>query len=635
MNIRILLIDDSEAQYYLVEALLLQNAETMFKLDWASTLPESMSLLQENHYDVCLLDYDLGQVNALDILRVFAQHSITTPVIVITGHGSHDIDLAVMKAGAVDFIEKPHLNAKNLERSLRYTIQQSRYTEILRQSEERFRMMVENASDLIIQIDREGRFRYVSPSVMRCLGYLESELLDERFMKYISDEDLPDLMTMVDAVRNAMEFPKNVQFRIRHKNGSFVWFECVATNLLDVPGVEAIVINGREISERRKLLETEKRQRIIANALLDTAITLNSTLNFDDIISRMLDNVANIIPHERANIILLNDDSSEARVVVRSGYAEGHDLSALLLDIEKFPTFQMMIETGSPLLINDVEHSDLWRVISDRLNCRSYLGAPIIAQDEIIGFINLEGMQVGMFHPNHINYLLVFSNLASTAITNARAYEHAHELAAVEERQRLARDLHDAVSQTLFSASVIADALSKSDLTNTLKVRGGLEKLMQLNRGALAEMRTLLMELRPQVVVNSPLAELVTNLSNSIKSHGMIDVELETNGVSKIFSPDVQVQLYRITQEVLNNVTKHSRAKLVNIVLRCREDSIEIVIADDGVGFATDEVALSHHGLSIMRERANKIGATLTIDSAPDEGTYVHIEWGETGEGRR
>ncbi len=626
MDIRILLIDDSEAQYYFVEALLLQNAETKFKLDWASTLAESMSLLEAHHYDVCLMDYDLGQVNALDILHMFREHNISAPVIVITGHGSHDIDLAVMKAGAVDFIEKPHLNAKNLERSLRYTIQQSRYTEILRQSEERFRLMVENASDLIIQVDGDGRFRYTSPSVTRCLRYSETELLGQLFVDYVFEEDLPDLVTMINVVTTDLEFPQNVQFRIIDKLGNPVWFECVATNLLHVAGVEAIVINGREITERRKLLETEKRQRIISNALLDTAITLNSTLNFDDVISRMLDNVANIIPHERANIILVDDEHS-ARVVVKSGYDNSVDLSVLLLDIRKFPTFQKMMETSAPLLINDVDNSDLWRVISDRLNCSCYLGAPIIAQDEIIGFINLEGMQVGMFQPNHINYLLVFSNLASTAITNARAYEHARELASVEERQRLARDLHDAVSQTLFSASVIADALSKSDLNNTDKIKRGLEKLTQLNRGALAEMRTLLMELRPQVVVNSPLGELVTNLSNSIKSHGLIDVELEVTGVSKIFAPDVQVQLYRLTQEVLNNVTKHSKAKLVNIVLRCRENAVEIAIADDGVGFATEEVSLNHHGMAIMHERANKIGAKLTIDSAPDEGTYVHIEW--------
>lgn len=448
MQVRILLIDDSEAQYHLVKALLLHNTTTQFDLDWASGLPASLNLLRQYQYDVCLVDYDLGQVNALDVLQAFQQAGITTPVIVITGHSSHDIDLAVMQAGAVDFIEKPQLNTKNLERALRYTIQQARHMEMLRQSEERFRMMVENASDLIIQVDWDGRFRYTSPSITRCLRYSETELLNQLFIDYVCKDDLPDLVAMIDTVTADCEFPQNVQFRIKDKLGNYVWLECVATNLLHVQGVEAIIINGREITEQRKLLETEKRQRIISDALLDTAITLNSTLNFDDVISRMLDNVANIIPHERANIILL-DEKNHARVAVKSGYAEHADLSLLFLDINKFQTFQIMMETCAPLLINDVDQSDLWQVISQELNCRSYLGAPIIAQQEIIGFINLEGMQAGIFQPNHINYLLVFSNLASTAIGNARAYQHAHELAAVEERQRLAHDLHDAVSQIL------------------------------------------------------------------------------------------------------------------------------------------------------------------------------------------
>src|SRR5690606_8120529 len=93
--------------------------------------------------------------------------------------------------------------------------------------------------------------------------------------------------------------------------------------------------------------------------------------------------------------------------------------------------------------------------------------------------------------------------------------------------------------------------------------------------------------------------------------------------------PDVQLQLYRLTQEILNNISKHSKAKLVNIVLRCREDSIEIVIADDGIGFDLEKIPPDHHGIAIMRERIDKIGATLTIDTAPDEGTYIHIEWHE------
>jgi PAS domain S-box-containing protein len=629
-NAHILLIDDSQEQFYLVEGLLLESIGKQFRLDWASTLPQSVELLQEHRYDVCLLDFMLGQANALDILDIFQQHSISTPVIVITGHGSHDIDIAVMKAGAVDFIDKTQLNTKNLERSLRYAVQQARNTELLRQSEERFRLMVEKGSDLIIQLDRIGNFRYLSPSVSCPLGYSETELLNQPIAAYVFEDDLRHLTTMLESVlaKPSMDAPPSGQFRIKSKAGDFVWFECVATNLLNMPGIEAIVINGRDISERQKLLEAEQEQRTISNAFLDTSIALNGTLDFDEIIERLLDNIGNIIPYQRASIMLL-DENNQAHAVVARGYPDNPNPGWFHLDIKRFPTFMSMVETAQPLLINDVQANPMWQVIDKTFDCRSYLATPIVEKEEIIGFINLEGLEAGIFKDNHINYLQLFSYLASLAIANARAYQQAHELAALEERQRLARELHDSVSQTLFSASVIADSLSKSDLDDTEKIQTGLEKLTQLNRGALAEMRSLLIELRPQVIINSPLADLVANLTNTIKTRGLMEAELEVAGVSKLFAPDVQLQLYRLIQEVLNNISKHSQAKLVNIVLRYREDSLEIVIADDGIGFDMTTIPSDHHGIAIMRERAAKIGASLSIDTAPNEGTYVRIFWAE------
>ena len=105
-DIRILLIDDAESQFYLIEGLLMQSLKNQFKLDWTASLKSSLDLMHKHDYDVCILDYDLGTYTALDVLNAFKDNNISTPVIVMTGHGSFDVDVAVMNAGAVDFIEK-------------------------------------------------------------------------------------------------------------------------------------------------------------------------------------------------------------------------------------------------------------------------------------------------------------------------------------------------------------------------------------------------------------------------------------------------------------------------------------------------------------------------------------------------
>ena len=633
-NLRILLIDDMQTQFYLIEGLLLQFLNSEFELEWTAQPESSLEMLQNKSYDVTLLDYDLGDYSALDFLNLFRDNNITTPVIVLTGHGSFDIDVAVMNAGAIDFIDKSQLNGQILERSIRYAVDRARYTDALRESELRFRAMVEKGSDLIIQLDGNGKIIYASPSITTLLGYSETDLLNQSLTDFLHTDDLDNLANMLEQLVTAPASPPKESYRIQKANDDYVWFEFVGTNLLATKGIEAIVINGRDISEQHRRLEIEQQQLMIAEALLDTSITLNSTLNFDDVIHRILENIGTIIPHQSANVMFI-DEKGHTQVKAASGYdsyIERPDLNNFVFDVASTLTFMQMMTTRSPLLINDTKKSKLWKTVDKDMKYQSYLGAPIIDHDTVIGFINLENLQAGKFSDNDVEYIQIFAFLASIAIANARAYNHAQELAVVEERQRLARELHDAVSQTLFSASVIADSLTKSDFANTEHLRTGLNKLAQFNRGALAEMRSLLVELRPQSIVSTPLGDLVKGLCDSWRGRSNFDVDFKITGESKLLPPNVQLNLYRLVQEILNNIYKHAGASIVNIELR-HQKNVEIVIADDGVGFDINFIPPNHHGIRIMRERAEKIGASLYIDTAIDEGTFIQIIWQEENHG--
>jgi PAS domain S-box-containing protein len=221
-----------------------------------------------------------------------------------------------------------------------------------------------------------------------------------------------------------------------------------------------------------------------------------------------------------------------------------------------------------------------------------------------------------------------------TDVTDRKqAQEQLEEAAAAAERERLARDLHDAVTQTLFSVAVIAEALPRVWERDPEEARRGLEELRWQTQGALAEMRTMLLELRPAALTEQKLGDLLRQLADGMMGRTRMPVTVSVVGECTL--PDeVQIALYRIAQEALNNTIKHALASQASISLRCEPERVALCIKDNGRGF---DLATSHSpqlGLKIMRERAQGIGATLKIESRPGQGTEVAIDWRKPEEGK-
>jgi PAS domain S-box-containing protein len=207
-----------------------------------------------------------------------------------------------------------------------------------------------------------------------------------------------------------------------------------------------------------------------------------------------------------------------------------------------------------------------------------------------------------------------------------QAAEQLKEKTAEEERTRLARDLHDAVSQTLFSTSLIAEVLPRLWERNKDEGLKKLEEVRQLTRGALAEMRTLLFELRPAALADAELSDLLRQLSESVIGRARVPVTLEVEG-NCVIPTDVKIAFYRIAQEALNNIAKHSGATRAQISLHCQAQQVTMDIIDNGHGFNITQAAPGSFGLGNMKERANKIGAELKIESKPGEGTEISVNW--------
>ena len=204
-----------------------------------------------------------------------------------------------------------------------------------------------------------------------------------------------------------------------------------------------------------------------------------------------------------------------------------------------------------------------------------------------------------------------------------QAIQDTEDRAITHERTRLARELHDAVSQTIFSVSLIAEVVPLLWERDQEEGRRRLREIGQLTRGALAEMRTLLMELRPSALAKASISELISQLALAVNSRTLIEIEVAAEQC--ILPVDIKLALYRITQEALNNVVKHSRANHAKITLSCSAEQVELRISDNGQGFNMNEISDSSLGMRIIHERAEGIGADLEIKSQHGCGTDIIV----------
>lgn len=204
--------------------------------------------------------------------------------------------------------------------------------------------------------------------------------------------------------------------------------------------------------------------------------------------------------------------------------------------------------------------------------------------------------------------------------------QQAQQAAAIEERSRLARDLHDAVTQTIYSAALIAEALPQVWERSPDEGRRNLTKLRQLVRGALAEMRALLFELRPSALEYAELETLLRQLADALIGQTRVMVQIEIAGQAEP-PAEVKVAFYRIAQEAFNNIAKHAGADQVKLTLQQWPNRADLLIIDNGRGFDPQHTSADRMGLIIMRERAQSISADLALNSAPGQGTQLRLAW--------
>lgn len=317
--------------------------------------------------------------------------------------------------------------------------------------------------------------------------------------------------------------------------------------------------------------------------------------------------------------LLLTALSSEHPIDVEVGY------SISLTDSITGTAFR----TGKTQLVVDIAgYHGVDPNATGKAGLHSILSVPLLSGSCIIGVLSVGNKVDGMLGAEDERLLNMMAPAAVIALENVRVYEQASETAVAAERGRLARDLHDSVTQTLFSASLTAEVLPRIWLLNPNEGMIRLEKLRELTRGALAEMRTLLLELRPAALTEMPLADLLHQLAEGIAGRTRIVIRMSVEGDVDP-AADIKIALYRIAQEALNNIAKHAKTRTAEVILRQTDQAITLIIKDDGRGFDPAANRANHLGLRIMAERAEAINAVIKIEAAPNRGTTITVLWRE------
>jgi PAS domain S-box-containing protein len=501
-------------------------------------------------------------------------------------------------------------------------------------SEETYRSIFEAASDgMIISDVKTGRVVDANPAAISMHGYAREEFIGLQLAEYIHPDSL-DLFIETAGAAERGDISSGPTIHLR-KDGSPFYVE-VRRSAISYQGRACLLSVIRDVGQRiqtERILSAQIDAHMREQAtLLAISHTLASTLELQP--GLILDQLREIVEYDWAGLFSLED--RDLITLAMRGTQELEQAEPVRIHLSSPEALVALFNEHRPICIADVRRgSSQARFLRSLLEdgaavllegMHSWMWVPLAVRGRIIGGVGVAHGERNYFTPHHADLALSVANQAAITMINAELYGHAKALAVLEERQRLARNLHDAVNQSLFSAGLIAEVLPRLWDRDQDLARQSLEDLRSLTRGAMAEMRALLAELRPSTLTDAEPGDLLRLLANAFTGRTNIPAKI-TLVEPGVLPAEVQVAIYRVCQEALNNIGKHADASQVDIDLKHQDGAIELSIRDNGKGFDPEQTASGHYGLSMMRERAEAVGAQLQIQSQPGRGTELTIRW--------
>ena len=497
----------------------------------------------------------------------------------------------------------------------------------LAEKEAQYRSIFEATLDGLIINELDGTIVEVNPAFCGMHGYTREELLGLHPTAFIHADDHYLFEEYLQTVQAGEAFQgRAIDLR---KDGTYFHVEVHGTPFL-YRGKRHVLGVVRDITEQvqaEKILETRVTARTQElSALYDVTAVASASLDLEMVMERSLDRVLEVMGSQIGGIHLLDEATGVVNLATwRNIPAE------IVAEIQTMPVGSgiagRIIEQGAPLVVPAMaDDPDAAPAAKRILSQQVYAGAPMRAKGRAVGVLGIIGTEGRQFNAEEVALLASIADQIGVAVENARLYQQAERLAVVEERQRLARELHDSVTQSLYSCTLLTEAARRSAVAEDLnEVQGYLEAVGETTQQALKEMRLLVHELRPLALAQEGLVGALQQRIDAVEGRAGIQARLLVEGEFSL-EPAVEEALYGVGQEALNNALKHATADRVTIRILASEDLVEMEIVDDGRGFDPGAVREGGGmGLTTMRERAEQVGGTLAIRSSPGEGATVQI----------
>ncbi len=488
--------------------------------------------------------------------------------------------------------------------------------------------IIENVNVWLNVHDNELNITYWNKVAEEISGYSREEVLGhKKIWGWLYPDTTYRRESMSSALSTVVE-NEGLQYYERNilcKDGQVKTILWNSRSLADEQGIiYGAITFGYDITDRKHTEIALKKAHDELSVLYDVASIASQSIDLSTILQSSLTRVLPTMKSKKGTIHLWDVQTETLRLAAHQGLSDSAVLQLECISLDD-GLISRVFSQGAPVMVTDM--GDVLKMHNAPANVlHTYLGAPVRAKGRILGVFSVFSRAEHHFSQDEITLLTSISHQIGVAVENARLYQEAAQLAVMEERRRLARDLHDSVTQSLFSVTLLAEASNRllrgGELSNAEQ---HLTWLNETAQNALKEMRLLIFELRPMDLETGGLVAAVQQRLNAVERRTGIKAHLIADQSAEL-PIHLEEGLYRIIQEALNNTLKHAAATSITIHITIRPTETTVQISDDGIGFERDDVyRLGGLGLESIRERVENMGGTLRIKSAIGQGTHITI----------
>lgn len=517
----------------------------------------------------------------------------------------------------------------------------------LRASEERHHLVARTIADAIWDWDLTNNTVQWSYGLRSLFGYRDRENRPHTWWaSHVHPDDLARVESGVRAATAVRDQFWSDEYRFRRADGSYAHvldrghfvYDGEGNAVRFIGAMEDIservrqqqALVAQELEHRRRLEQRVAERTHELTAILQSSRKIALTLEVDDVLELILEQMQAVVSYGGASIMSLEENEW---LVGRaySGPKPREWIRQFRFSIDN-PVDRKVISSRQPLIAEDLhgdnpigryfqsDHGERFTTVY--AGVRSWMRIPLVVRDEVVGMLTLHHSEPAHFGEREAGLALAFADQAAVALHNARLYQQAQQLASLHERQRLARELHDSVSQALYGISMGAHTARALLDKDPARAAAPVDYVLQLAEAAMAEMRALIFELRPESLEQEGLVAALEKQASALRARHQIAVVTELCA-----EPDVALAvkeaLLRVAQEAMHNVVKHAGATTIDLRLAELGDDLVLTVHDDGRGFDPTAEFPGHLGLHSMRERVEALGGHIWLESTPGKGTQV------------